>query len=63
MLILSIACPHVAGMAAYLISLEGLTTPAAVTARIKELAVQGGGVVTNPGAGSAAGIAYNGSGL
>jgi oryzin len=62
-LITAIACPHVAGMAAYLISLEGLTTPAAVQARVKALAIEGGGVVTGAPANNTAGIAYNGSGL
>ena len=42
------AAPHVAGVAAYLIALEGLASPAAVDARIKELGVVG--VVTSPGA-------------
>jgi hypothetical protein len=40
-----------------------LATPADVTARIKALAVQGGGVVAKAGTGTSAGIAYNGSGL
>ncbi|KAI0473588.1 subtilase [Xylariaceae sp. FL0804] len=34
----SMACPHVAGLAAYLMSLEGLSTAQSVAARIKELA-------------------------
>ncbi|RPA94405.1 cuticle-degrading serine protease [Choiromyces venosus 120613-1] len=37
----SMATPHVAGLAAYLIALEGLSGAIEVTARIKELAVQG----------------------
>lgn len=41
------ACPHVAGLAAYLIALEGLSTPAAVVARIIALATPGR--VTSPG--------------
>jgi len=31
----SMACPHVTGMAAYLMALEGLTTAAAVVNRIQ----------------------------
>lgn len=34
----SMATPHIAGLAAYLIALEGLSTPAAVQSRIKALA-------------------------
>jgi subtilisin family serine protease len=37
----SMATPHIAGLAAYLITLEGLSTPAAVQARIKALATSG----------------------
>lgn len=37
----SMATPHVAGMAAYLIALENLTTPAAVVARMQALATSG----------------------
>lgn len=35
------AAPHVAGLAVNLIALEGMGTPAAVTARIRQLAVRG----------------------
>lgn len=56
----SMACPHVAGLAAYLIALEGLATPAAVQARIKALGTPG--LVTSPGTGSPNLIAYNGNG-
>jgi subtilisin family serine protease len=56
----SMATPHVAGLAAYLIALEGLATPAAVVARIKALATSG--LVTSPGTGSPNLIAYNGNG-
>ncbi|QSZ34964.1 hypothetical protein DSL72_007826 [Monilinia vaccinii-corymbosi] len=56
----SMATPHVAGLAAYLIALEGLSTPAAVTARIKSLATSG--LITNAGSGSPNLIAYNGNG-
>lgn len=54
------ATPHVAGLAAYLIALEGLSTPAAVAARIKTLATSGS--ITNAGSGSPNLIAYNGDG-
>jgi subtilisin family serine protease len=37
----SMATPHIAGLAAYLIVLEGLTTPAAVVNRIQALATSG----------------------
>lgn len=56
----SMATPHVAGLAAYLIALEGLSTPAAVAARIKALATSG--AVTGAGIGSPNLIAYNGNG-
>lgn len=56
----SMACPHVAGLAAYLIALEGLTSPAAVTSRIKALGTSG--VLTGIGSGSPNLLAYNGSG-
>ncbi|KAF7879206.1 hypothetical protein EAF04_000404 [Stromatinia cepivora] len=56
----SMATPHVAGLAAYLIALEGLSTPAAVAARIKALATSGS--ITNAGSGSPNLIAYNGDG-
>jgi oryzin len=52
-------CPHVAGLAAYLIGLEGLSSPAAVTARIKALATTGR--VTDL-KGSPNLLAYNGNG-
>lgn len=56
----SMATPHVAGLAAYLIALEGLSSPAAVVARLKALAISG--AVTRPGSGSPNLIAYNGNG-
>lgn len=55
----SMATPHVAGLAAYLIALEGLSTPAAVVARIQALATSG--VVTDV-KGSKNLLAYNGNG-
>ncbi|KAI9646143.1 Subtilisin-like protease 2 [Ciborinia camelliae] len=56
----SMATPHVAGLAAYLIALEGLSTPAAVVARITALATSD--LITSPGSGSPNLIAYNGNG-
>lgn len=35
------ASPHVAGLALYLMALEGLTTPAATIARVKALGTSG----------------------
>jgi len=56
----SMATPHVAGLAAYLIKLENLSSPAAVVARIKALSTNG--KITNAGSGSPNAIAYNGNG-
>jgi len=56
----SMASPHVAGLAAYLIGLEGLSTPSAVTSRIIALAQTG--LITSPGSGSPNRLVYNGSG-
>lgn len=56
----SMATPHVTGLALYLIALEGLSTPAAVIARIKELATSG--EITDIGTGSPNLIIYNGNG-
>ncbi|RDW76078.1 subtilisin-like serine protease PR1A-like protein [Coleophoma crateriformis] len=56
----SMATPHVAGLAAYLIALEGLSSPAAVVARITALATSG--AITSAGSGSPNLIAYNGNG-
>jgi subtilisin family serine protease len=59
----SMACPHVAGLAAYLMALENITDPAAVSARMQELAKATGAVVTDPGKGTTnALIANNGAG-
>ena len=52
-----------AGLAAYLIALEGLTTPAAVTARIKQLAGTTGRAVAGASRGTTTLIAYNGDGF
>ncbi|KAK1992787.1 subtilase [Colletotrichum falcatum] len=56
----SMASPHVAGLALYLQALEGLATPAAVTARIKALATAGR--ITGTLSGSPNLLAYNGNG-
>ncbi|CAG8980146.1 hypothetical protein HYALB_00013501 [Hymenoscyphus albidus] len=55
----SMATPHIAGLAAYLIGLEGLATPAAVLSRITALATSG--QVTSV-QGSVNLIGYNGNG-
>jgi oryzin len=54
----SMATPHVAGLSLYLRAKEGITSVAAVTARIKSLSTKG--VVKGAGAGSPNQIAYNG---
>lgn len=59
----SMASPHVAGLAAYLITLEGLNTPAAVTARIKSLASGTGARASGVQSGTTTIIAYNGDGF
>ncbi|OBT71767.1 hypothetical protein VF21_09409 [Pseudogymnoascus sp. 05NY08] len=55
----SMATPHVAGLAAYLIGLGGLSSPSAVAAKIASIGIQGS--VTDP-KGSVNLIAYNGNG-
>jgi len=55
----SMACPHVAGLALYLKTLEGLSSPGSVARRIVELATTG--VVGSPGSGSPNRLAYNGA--
>ncbi|CBX96117.1 hypothetical protein IAQ61_001299 [Plenodomus lingam] len=55
----SMACPHVAGLVSYLRGLEGLSTAAAVRARVIALATPGR--VTD-GQGAANLVAYNGNG-
>ncbi|KAL2675714.1 hypothetical protein Neosp_011904 [[Neocosmospora] mangrovei] len=54
----SMACPHVAGLALYLMALEKLPTPADVTKRIKSLGTKN--VVANRGTGSPNLLAFNG---
>ncbi|KAM0429807.1 hypothetical protein ACHAPT_006413 [Fusarium lateritium] len=56
----SMAAPHVAGLALYLQVLEGLSTPAAVTNRIKALGTSGR--ITGSLNGSPNLVAYNGNG-
>lgn len=56
---MGMATPHVAGLAAYLIILEGLSTPAKVVARIQALATSGK-IVDAESANNL--IAYNGNG-
>lgn len=58
----SMSTPHVAGLALYLKGLEGaaLDAPAAIAARIKELATEG--AIVDPGTGSPNLVAYNGNG-
>ncbi|TVY51756.1 Subtilisin-like protease 2 [Lachnellula cervina] len=62
----SMASPHIAGLAAYLMALENLTAVAAVTARITALAGSTGAVATGAGIGIGTGtttlIGNNGSG-
>lgn len=60
----SMASPHVAGLAAYLMGLDStLNTPALVTAKITSLAASTGAVAGNAGTGSPTLIAYNGDGF
>jgi oryzin len=59
----SMACPHVAGLALYLkakeASVSTLTTPASITAKIKNITVKN--KVLTPGRGSPNLLAYNGA--
>lgn len=55
------ASPHVAGVAAHLIALEGLESPAAVDARIKELSTAD--VVINAGQGTTASFVFTDANL
>lgn len=57
----SMAAPHIAGLGAYILALEGnRTTADRVCDKIKELASRG--AITNAGYGSTTLLAYNGSG-
>ncbi|KAG9245090.1 protease [Calycina marina] len=58
----SMACPHVAGLAAYLMALEDITTSTAMTTRIQELAASTGSAVKSQVKGTTTLIAYNGNG-
>ena len=55
----SMACPHVVGLAVYLMAKEGLKKPAQVTDRIKKLGTQN--VLSDIGAGSPNLLAFNGA--
>jgi subtilisin family serine protease len=57
----SMASPHVAGLAAYLMSLQGLTQPIEVTELIKNLAASSGASVKNNARGTSNLIANNGN--
>ena len=46
----SMATPHIAGLAAYLLALEGTRSPAALCSRIQSLATKN--TIVNPGSGS-----------
>lgn len=56
----SMASPHVAGLAAYLMALEGISGAKAVSDRIKELAQQTGATVVNNADDTTGLIASNG---
>lgn len=56
----SMATPHVTGLSLYLISVEGLTTPAAITSRIKALYTTG--KLTGIPSGTVNAVIYNGNG-
>ncbi|KAI1383904.1 alkaline proteinase [Hypoxylon trugodes] len=56
----SMATPHVTGLSLYLIALEGLSTPAAVTNRIKALYTTG--KLTGIPSGTVNAVLYNGNG-
>ncbi|KAI1475039.1 hypothetical protein K445DRAFT_72960 [Daldinia sp. EC12] len=56
----SMATPHVTGLSLYLIALEGLTTPGAVTNRIKALYTTG--KLTGIPSGTVNAVIYNGNG-
>lgn len=56
----SMATPHITGLALYLMALEGLSTPAAVVARIKALGTSG--LISSVPSGTSNLFAYNGNG-
>jgi subtilisin family serine protease len=55
----SMATPHVAGLAAYILALEGKKSPAALSARIQALAIKN--VVTGVPSGTVNYLAFNGN--
>ncbi|KAI4870173.1 subtilisin-like protein [Hypoxylon rubiginosum] len=57
----SMASPHIAGLAAYLMSLEGITDPTDVSDRIKELGAATGATVLRNARGTTNVIANNGN--
>jgi len=59
----SMACPHVAGLAAYLMALENITTAADMTTRMRELAGTTGAAVRGQTRGTTTLISYNGNGF
>ncbi|EKD17531.1 uncharacterized protein L3040_006646 [Drepanopeziza brunnea f. sp. 'multigermtubi'] len=59
----SMACPHIAGLAAYLMNLENLEAPEDVKARIKQLAASTGAAVKGANQETTTLIAYNGDGF
>lgn len=56
----SMASPHIAGLGAYLLALEGTRTPSALCARIQSLSTKN--VIASAGSGSPNYLAYNGNG-
>lgn len=59
----SMASPHVAGIAAYLMALEGLTSASDIAARMKQIASGTGASVKGVSAGTSTLIANNGNGF
>lgn len=56
----SMATPHIAGLALYLMAYEGLSSPAAVVSRIKGLGTSG--LISGVPSGTSNLFAYNGNG-
>lgn len=52
------ACPHIAGLAVYLAVAEDISSPSALSARIKELGTSGGATSTKNGTPNL--VAFNG---
>ncbi|CAL3964603.1 hypothetical protein PZA11_002418 [Diplocarpon coronariae] len=59
----SMASPHVAGLAAYLMAFENITNPADVLARMQQLAQSTGAAVVGANSQTTTLIAYNGDGF